>query len=300
MVKYSIGKGELTMSKWSKVEEFLNMINIKEIFNQKFFLYGWEPGYEKIPTENLGYIPFYDDKEMEIKVDILPDDSPLKANRKREATKYITIHNTGMGHPTATAKGLNEYIHTTTRVASWHFSIDDTETYQQLKLDEVGWHAGDGHRTYQDRWVNDGYECIGGGNENSIGIESCVYAGVDFIKVMRRLAKLTAMLLIKYDLGIEDVKQHYHFSGKNCPQVIREAHKWEEFLYLVKIEYFAQTQLKGVKFVWKSLSPDILNNEGKVIFHPGVEKEVEYEVLVTMEDETKTFKFSSTLLERKD
>ena len=60
-------------------------------------------------------------------------------------------------------------------------------------------------------------ECIGGGNLNSIGIESCVYQGVDFNMVMRRLAKLTAMLLITYHLTSKDVKQHYDFSGKKLP-----------------------------------------------------------------------------------
>ena len=232
---------------------------------------------------------------MEIKVDLLPDSSPLKPNTLRTATKYVVIHNTGMGHPTATAEGLNEYIHTTDRIASWHFSIDDKETYQHLGLDEVGWHAGDGSTTY----LNPGSGGIGGGNQNGIGIESCVYAGVDFNKVMRRLAKLAAMLLIEYDLGINDVKQHYDFSGKDCPQVIRQSRRWNELLELIRLEYFAQTELKDVSFEWISLNPEIMDNEGTVINHPGEETEISYKVKVTYNGETKEYTFNSKLLELK-
>ena len=289
------------MEKWKKIETFLKKINLKEIKNQNYFLYGYEEGYEKVPSENLGYLPFYNSSEMEIKKSFLPDDSNLKPNTKRKATKYITIHNTGMAHPSATAKGLDEYIHTTTRVASWHFSIDDKETYQHLDLDEVGWHAGDGSHTWEEKYFNKTYnkECIGGGNQNSVGIESCVYQGVDFNMVMRRLAKLTASLLIKYQLTIKDVKQHYDFSGKNCPQVIREANRWEEFLFLVELELFAQKELEDVIFQWQSLSPEIMDDEGKVFYHPGKETTIAYQVEVEYNKTKKTYSFTSQLLAKK-
>lgn len=288
-------KGENNTDIWKKIESFLERINIKEIKNQKFYLFGCEPGYERVPTENIGYLPFYDEKEMEIKVDLLPDNSPLKPNKKRTVTKYIVIHNTGMAASTATAKGLNDYIHTTDRIASWHFSIDDKETYQELDLDEVGWHAGDGSYTYKDTWAGG----IGGGNLNGIGIESCVYQGVDFNKVLRRLAKLTAMLLIKYDLDMQCIKQHYDFSSKDCPQVIRHSERWNELLDMVRLEYFAQTELKGVSFEWISLNPDIMDNGGTIINHPGDETKVKYKVIVTYNGVSKEYEYESLLLEYK-
>lgn len=285
-------KGENNEEIWEKIESFLGKINVKEIKNQKFYLYGHEEGYQRVPTQNIGYLPFYDENEMEIIVDLLPDDSPLKPNTLRKATKYVVIHNTGMAHPTATAKGLNDYIHSTTRVASWHFSIDDKETYQHLGLDEVGWHAGDGSRTYLETWSGG----IGGGNQNGIGIESCVYAGVDFNKVMRRLAKLTAMLLIKYDLDMQCIKQHYNFDSKDCPQVLRQSDRWNELLDLIRLEYFAQTELQGVTFEWESLNPEIMDNEGTVINHPNEETEISYKVRVTYNEETREYIYKSTLL----
>lgn len=274
-------KGKEYESVWDKIETFLGKINLTEIKTQKFSLYGYEVGYENVPSENIGYIPFYDEQEMEIIQSILSDNSPLKPNRMRSATKYIVIHNTGMADPSATAKGLDEYIHSTDRIASWHFSIDDKETYQQLKLGEIGWHAGESN-----------------GNNYGIGIESCVYEGVDFNMVMRRLAKLTASLLITYNLNLTDIKQHYDFAGKNCPQVIRQSGRWSELLYLVQLEYFAQTELQGVEFIWKSLSPEIMDDAGKVVNHPGEEAALNYEVAVTFAGETRTFNYLSTLQTR--
>ena len=55
------------------------------------------------------------------------------------------------------------------------------------------------------------------GNNYGIGIESCIYEGIDF-NIMRRLAKLVAHLLIRYHLDLTDIKQHYDFSGKDCPK----------------------------------------------------------------------------------
>lgn len=292
--KYNlVARGENNTDIWEKVESFLGKINIKEVKNQKFYLYGCEEGYERVLSQNLGYIPFLSNEQLEINVDILPSSSALKPNKKREKTKYIVIHNTGMAHPTATAEGLNEYIHSTDRIASWHFSVDDNEAYQELDIDEVGWHAGDGSHTTS--W-SDG---IGGGNLYGVAIESCVYEGVDFNKVLMNVAKLSASLMIKYDLDIESIKQHYDFSGKDCPQVIRHASRWNELLNLIRLEYFLQTELNEVSFKWTSLTPDIIDDTGKIINHTGSEAKVKYQVEVTYNNETRIFEFESTLNELK-
>ena len=62
-----------------------------------------------------------------------------------------------------------------------------------------------------------------GGNLNGIGVELCVNADGNFEQTMQNGAQLTAYLLRQYGLGVENVRQHYDFSGKNCPQTIREA-----------------------------------------------------------------------------
>lgn len=289
-------KGLDSTSVWGKVEDFLERINVKNVKNQSFYLFGCEEGYYTVKTRNYGYLPFYSNDEVKVTEDILPDDSPLKANRPRTSTNYITIHNTGMAHPTATASGLNDYIHSTDRVASWHFSVDDTEAYQELKLDEIGWHAGDGSTTYGDYWLSAGVWCIGGGNRNSVGLETCVYSGVDYNMVMRNTAKLVSKLLVHYNLTTSDIRQHYDFSGKDCPQVLRQSGRWSEQLELIELEYFARTQLKGVKFEFKSLSPEIMDDKGRVFdTRPTGETKVSYQVTVTYNNEVKTYTFESTL-----
>ena len=289
-------KGLDATDMWGKIEDFLDRINVKDVKNQTFYLYGCEEGYYTVKTSNYGYLPFYNNDELKVTEDILPDDSPLKANSPRTSTNYVTIHNTGMAHPTATAKGLNEYIHTTDRVASWHFSVDDKEAYQELKLGEIGWHAGDGSHYYGDYWFNSGVWCIGGGNRNSVGLETCVYSGVDYNMVMRNTAKLVSKLLVYYNLSTSDVRQHYDFSGKDCPQVLRQAGRWAEQLELIELEYFARTQLKGVVFEFKSLSPEIMDDMGRVFStRPKAATKVSYQVSVTYNNETKVYNYESTL-----
>ena len=39
-------KGENEEDMWKKIENFLERINVKEVKNQKFYLYGWEEGYQ--------------------------------------------------------------------------------------------------------------------------------------------------------------------------------------------------------------------------------------------------------------
>ena len=290
-------KGKDRTDKWDVVEDFLAIICKKEIKTQKYYLYGYEEGYTSVRTQNIGYLPFYQNEELKVTEDILPSTSDLKPNRMRSSTKYITLHNTGMAHPTATAKGLNEYIHTTDRIASWHFSVDDTEAYQHLKLGEIGWHAGDGGYNYGDFYYNDTnrHSSIGGGNNNSIGIEMCVYAGCDFNMTMRNTAKLVSKLLVMYGLTPSDIRQHYDFSGKNCPQVIREAGRWEEMLELITIEYIGRTTLEGVTFKWESLSKEFLDDTGKVINNPKTKPTLKYKVSVTIDSETKEYIFESIL-----
>ncbi len=107
--------------------------------------------------------------------------------------------------------------------------------------------------------------CNKGGNLNSIGIETCVNKGSDYIRTMRICSDVVCDLLIKYNLNINDVKQHNSFSGKDCPMAIRHNGMWEEFINLVYVNYLSKTIFKDYKFKFESLDKEYLNNEGKVI-----------------------------------
>lgn len=139
---------------------------------------------------------------------------------------YITIHDTDNDDYGADAKRHAQYIKTTSNTDSWHYTVDDTSIYQHLPLDENGWHAGDGY--------------YGQGNRKSIGIEICMNPECDRAKAEANAAWLVAKLLKEvptlYDYP-EAVKQHYNWSWKDCPSVIRaRPDGWTGFLARVETE----------------------------------------------------------------
>lgn len=286
---------------WQGVEKILSYIALEHITNFTYITYGGQAGYERNKVQEYGYLLFYTGDKSVI-TDRMLDYTygHCRTGIKKASTEYIVIHDTWNTSPSADAIAHANYLknindNPSGDYISWHFVIDENYAVQQLPLDEVAYHAGDGSHVYGDTYYNDyyKYQSIGGGNRNGIGIETCVNYGCNYTDVMRRCARLVAELLIDYNLGLERVKQHHDFSGKNCPCVMRENHRWEEFLNMVEIFYYGKTVLKDVTFKWTSLSPDILDNEGHIINHPKEETTVKYKVEVTYMGTTKTFEFTS-------
>lgn len=120
-----------------------------------------------------------------------------------------------------------------------------------------------------------------GGNLASIGIESCVDAGADLYATWQNLARLVADLLVEFDLGLDRVVTHNHFSGKNCPQTLRTAQLLDQLHKMIAFEVELQTTYQDYTFTFVSNNPSIVNNEGKVITQPKLTTEVSYTVTVT-------------------
>lgn len=124
--------------------------------------------------------------------------------------KYITIHDTANPGKGADAAAHAAYVKGSAAASipsSWHFTVDDKVIYQHLPLTENGWHCGDGTN--------------GPGNRQSIGIEICENKDGNRAQAEANAAWLTAKLLRDYGLKIGAVKQHYDWSKKNCPNVLR-------------------------------------------------------------------------------
>ncbi len=284
-------------NKWEAIETFLNSINYKEIKTQYYQTYG----NRTLNVINYGYLPFYNQNNAAIDVRILPYTyGKQRTGIIRNSTQYIVVHDTGNNNNGANAEMHWRYINNLNNdpgssSVSWHFTVDEGSIIQNLPLDEVAWHAGDGSREYGTTYFNTTYQktSITGGNRNGIGIETCVDEGSEYNNTMRNTAKLVAELLLQYELGFDRIKQHNDFSGKDCPMAMRHANRWEEFLFLVELEYFAKVNLSGVTFVWTSLTPTILNDRGEVILKTGEEHNVTYQVAVTYDNETKIYNFSS-------
>lgn len=160
-----------------------------------------------------------------------PMTNPSSSLYKRTMVpKYITIHN---AYSRAPAARLHAYVKSqgaADRPASWHFSIDEKDCFQALPLNESGWHAGDN---------------LGPGNTTTIGIEICDYAMLLsprneqlYLQAEEHTAQLCAWLIRELPSlhpFPHCLKQHWDWSGKNCPSWIRARRNgWQEFIAKVE------------------------------------------------------------------
>lgn len=196
----------------------------------------------------------------------------LKSTRpgvKKTAISNIIFHDTGnnnlgagaqMHHNWMIAGGRSlEY-----RYRSWHYTVDDKEIIQHIPDDEIAFH-GDTYEAYT----------------TTIGIETAIDKNSDFFTTWHRTAKLMSSLLYKYDLGIENIKQHYDYSGKDCPQVLRATGLWDVALEMIQAELIVLRELQGYKIEFISNSPEYINNQGRIIKLESSPVLVSYQVRIT-------------------
>ena len=133
--------------------------------------------------------------------------------------KYITIHNTGN---TASARNEAAYMNSNYNYTSYHVAIDDKEAVQVVPFNRNAWHAGDGQ---------------GQGNRASIGIEICYsmdngYSGAKsarYKKAEENAALYIAHVLHQYGWGMDRLKRHYDWSGKDCPHKMHATGTYQAF-----------------------------------------------------------------------
>lgn len=139
--------------------------------------------------------------------------------------KTLTVHQTG--NPRV---GANAQMHArlqangNARAASWMFQSDDKEIIQSFPLTARTWHAGDGR---------------GDGNLNSISWEICINQDGDYLKSLDVASKGIAQLLKDEGLTVDDLRQHWHWSRKNCPEQLRANQagvSWDDFKSMVQAE----------------------------------------------------------------
>ena len=138
--------------------------------------------------------------------------------------KYITIHNTGN---TASARNEAAYMNGNSNYTSYHVAIDDKEAVQVVPFNRNAWHAGDSQ---------------GQGNRASIGIEICYsmdngYSGAmsaRYKKAQENTALYVAHILYQYGWGTDRLRQHWNWSGKDCPHKMRAHNGWGAFVARVQ------------------------------------------------------------------
>jgi uncharacterized protein YjdB/N-acetylmuramoyl-L-alanine amidase CwlA len=120
-----------------------------------------------------------------------------------------------------------------------------------------------------------------GGNLNSIGIETAVNKGSDVWLTWQKTAKLVASLLITYDLSLDRVVTHNHFSGKTCPRTMMTSNHLDDFYEMVEAEYMVMKNYSDYTIEFESLNTDIMDHSGRVINVPQVDTVVEYKLTIT-------------------
>lgn len=151
---------------------------------------------------------------------------PMGAKNKpgRSMTpKYITMHNTGNTSRGADAKAHASYLSSgaSGQKVSWHYTVDDEVIYQHLSDTEQGWHAADGR---------------GPGNSQSIGIEVCMFEGIDQARAEANAAVLVAQLMHRHGIPLANVTTHQHwYPNKYCPALILP--HWDKFVAAVQTAY---------------------------------------------------------------
>ncbi len=156
-------------------------------------------------------------KELNLKVDLIPEGKYGRRLFREMKPQYITIHSTQnpTGDAYAHAKALNRgalrggvcgYL-------CWHFTVQDDTIIQHIPTSERGEHA----------------DFDGPGNRYSIGIEMCEHQGNNQIATLERTAKLAASLMYHHQIPVDNIRAHYHWPregystpNKNCPHFLLE------------------------------------------------------------------------------
>ncbi|HHU21303.1 MAG TPA: hypothetical protein GXZ51_02540 [Acholeplasma sp.] len=134
-----------------------------------------------------------------------------------------------------------------------------------------------------------------GGSGNGIGIEMCVNRNGTMIDTWHRNAKLVADILVRHNLDLNRVKMHNTFDGKNCPCSLRKTNYWVEFMEMVEVEYLFATIFKDVKVSMVSQTPEVLNNQGRVLTWPKTITAATYTITVELNGVSKSITLSSII-----
>ncbi len=188
---------------------------------------------------------------MKIKENLIPP-SAAKRPMIRQSPKFVTVHSTG--NPSSTAKNERAWLvnKSNTRQASFHVVVDEKEAICCIPYREVAYHAGDGQ---------------GNGNRASIGVELCESGSR--VKVLKNGANVVAQLLLLFGLGSDKMVQHHHWSGKNCPRILRDSRYTKDGMDWAYFKGLVETELISMM----TKQQEIILPGGKNLKLPAVELE---------------------------
>lgn len=167
---------------------------------------------------------------MNIENRIIPPSANYLGEIERNCNTYITIHESSEGTDFAPADRTLEYYENKLlnppkglELIGYHFMVSDTRAVQFIPVGFRTAHAGSTE-----------------GN-HSIAIERLVNCNINFPAAIANQAKLAATLMHIYNIPIENVVPHKHWSGKECPaRLLSGMHGgWDGFINQVITFYKA-------------------------------------------------------------
>lgn len=137
---------------------------------------------------------------LKVRQDLIPVDKYRRKGVKMTPTT-LTIHNTANEKSTA-ANERAWLVNKENKVqASWHYVVDEKEVVLAIPEDEVALHSG-----------------TTAGNYSSISIEVCESGNQDI--VWKNAVGLAASILYRRGWGVDKLRKHKDWSGKDCPRKI--------------------------------------------------------------------------------
>ena len=183
------------------------------------------------------------------------------------------------------------------------YKKSDLKTLKSLELNDshindYGIHLviKDGYYYMGNTYYNPSYNKIAnkGGNLRSIGIEMMINKGSNLSFTYHNTAKLIAKLLVENKIGVERVRAHHFFSGKNCPCTLRENGLWDWFMKLVKCEYEMLNALNDIK-VQFLCDQEYVDQNGLIKYFPDDVKTINYKVIVSNNEEQRELEFTTLI-----
>lgn len=186
--------------------------------------------YHQIPNDEVCYHAGDGSRTFQL------EDTLVKANPNDEV--IITLDEKGYYKINNKATKLRPYKwNNETKTDELDYTVYKTEDINDYGLLCI---VGDNGNYFLDKtYFNQTYKYLVnyGGNRNSIGMETMINKGSNLAYTWHRAAKLCAKLCIENNLPISRVKAHHFFSGKNCPQTLRENNLYQRFLECCEVEY---------------------------------------------------------------
>lgn len=122
-----------------------------------------------------------------------------------------TIHETQ--NFSATAQNERNNLQNNNGTTSFHSVVDHKEVIRCIPFNYGAYHAG-----------------TVAGNNSSLSLEICSSSlQKNFAQTWNNAVEVVAHDLTLLGWGVDRLRQHYHWSGKDCPKMIREKGLWEQF-----------------------------------------------------------------------